>query len=85
MSEATMTSKGQVTIPKAIREATNLQTGDKLDFQIVENGSILLQARKFRVEEAYGILARDGQKPIPIEAWDRRMAAAMKRKRRWKR
>ncbi|WP_227002633.1 AbrB/MazE/SpoVT family DNA-binding domain-containing protein [Salicibibacter kimchii] len=36
-----MTSKGQVTIPKAIREQLKLQEGDKLAF-IEENGKILL-------------------------------------------
>ena len=30
--EATITSKGQVTLPKALREALNLSTGDKLCF-----------------------------------------------------
>ncbi len=35
----TLTSKGQVTVPVEIREKLNLQTGDKLDFEI-ENGAI---------------------------------------------
>jgi len=37
--QTTLTSKGQVTVPVEIREKLNLQTGDKLDFEI-ENGAI---------------------------------------------
>ncbi|SDJ25059.1 AbrB/MazE/SpoVT family DNA-binding domain-containing protein [Natribacillus halophilus] len=41
MEVSRVTSKGQVTIPKAIREQLKLQEGDKLAF-IEENGKILL-------------------------------------------
>jgi AbrB family looped-hinge helix DNA binding protein len=37
--QTTLTSKGQVTVLAVIREKINLQTGDKLDFEI-ENGAI---------------------------------------------
>jgi antitoxin PrlF len=37
--QATITSKGQVTVPIKIRTELNLQVGDQLDFQI-ENGTI---------------------------------------------
>lgn len=37
--QATITSKGQVTVPVKIRKQLNLQTGDTLDFEI-EGGAI---------------------------------------------
>ncbi len=37
--QSTITSKGQVTVPAGIRAQLNLQTGDKLDFEI-DNGVI---------------------------------------------
>lgn len=37
--QATITSKGQVTVPVKIRAELNLRAGDQLDFQI-ENGTI---------------------------------------------
>jgi antitoxin PrlF len=37
---ATMTSKGQVTVPREIREHFHIKTGDKLDFVIREDGTI---------------------------------------------
>lgn len=38
MSTATLTSKGQVTIPVAVREALNVGTGDRIEFIEVEPG-----------------------------------------------
>ena len=32
MSQATLTTKGQVTIPKAVREQLDLEAGDQIDF-----------------------------------------------------
>ncbi len=32
MAQATLTSKGQVTIPKEIRDALRLSTGEKIEF-----------------------------------------------------
>lgn len=38
--QATITSKGQLTIPKEIRETLNLHTGDKVEFYVDENGHV---------------------------------------------
>lgn len=43
MAKATMTSKGQVTIPKAVRERLGLRTGDRLEFEPTRNGGILVR------------------------------------------
>ena len=37
MALATVTNKGQITIPKAVRESLGLHTGDKLEFVIAEH------------------------------------------------
>jgi AbrB family looped-hinge helix DNA binding protein len=47
MSKATLTSKGQVTVPREIRERLGLSAGDKLLFE-VEDGSIRLKVLKSR-------------------------------------
>lgn len=41
---ATMTSKGQLTVPKEIRDRLRLRAGAKLDFSIQEDGSVRLRA-----------------------------------------
>jgi AbrB family looped-hinge helix DNA binding protein len=42
MANATITTKGQVTILKEIRDYLNLDTGSKVDFVIDENGIVKL-------------------------------------------
>lgn len=37
---ATITSKGQITLPASVRKALKIKTGDKLDFEVTEDGEI---------------------------------------------
>lgn len=39
---ATVTAKGQITIPKAVREALGVKPGSKVDFQPLEDGHIAI-------------------------------------------
>lgn len=43
--EATMTSKGQVTLPVRLRTALGLKSGDKLVFHKEEGGAVRIEAR----------------------------------------
>jgi antitoxin PrlF len=52
MATSTLTSKGQVTIPKDIRERLGLKEGDRLVFRFDERGNLLLRP------EAQGPLGR---------------------------
>jgi AbrB family looped-hinge helix DNA binding protein len=61
MTTATLTSKGQITIPKTIREQMMLHTGDKLDFTITETGNVLLIPVTRHVKDVFGRLNRPGQ------------------------
>jgi antitoxin PrlF len=40
---ATVTAKGQVTVPKAVRDALGLQQGDQLSWEL-EDGSVRVRA-----------------------------------------
>ena len=40
---STMTVKGQVTIPKAVREAAGLKPGDKVDFRATASGGVYME------------------------------------------
>jgi AbrB family looped-hinge helix DNA binding protein len=44
MSESTISSKGQVTVPKAIRQRLHLNAGDRLQFLVEADGSVRLAA-----------------------------------------
>ena len=46
--EATVTSKGQVTVPSALRQALDVSAGDRLRFVRAADGSVRLEARKRR-------------------------------------
>ena len=39
----TVTSKGQVTIPKPVRDRLGIQPGSKVDFEVADNGRAFLR------------------------------------------
>lgn len=43
---STMTSKGQVTIPKTIREALGLEPGSEVVFDLTTEGAVLVHGKK---------------------------------------
>ena len=43
MPTATLTTKGQITIPKEVRKLFELNTGDRLSFRILENGRVYIE------------------------------------------
>jgi antitoxin PrlF len=44
--KATLTSKGQLTVPKEIREKLGLRVGDRLVFELLEEGSVRLDVER---------------------------------------
>jgi antitoxin PrlF len=63
MAISTVTSKGQVTIPKKIREKLNLRSGDKLDFRIEDDDSVHIYALARSVEDVFGMFAEKTAQP----------------------
>jgi AbrB family looped-hinge helix DNA binding protein len=68
--EATVTSKGQITVPGALRRALGVAPGDRLRFLRSEDGSIRLEARKPRriVEIARANPIRAGAAGVDLDA-----------------
>jgi AbrB family looped-hinge helix DNA binding protein len=56
MSDAKVTSKGQITIPKAVRERLHLAPGDRVYFDIRDDGSVRFVARNRPLERLFGML-----------------------------
>ena len=56
MTEATMTTKGQITVPKAVRERLRLEPGDKVYFDVGEDGWVRIVARNRPMEQLFGLL-----------------------------
>jgi antitoxin PrlF len=66
MATATLTSKGQTTIPKAVRQHLGLKPGDRMRFLIGDDGRVVVIAAKKRVRELRGSLPAP-QRPVPLE------------------
>ena len=56
MSTATVTSKGQVTIPKDVRDALNLKRGTELSFVVQPDGSVLVRPKTRSLRDMMGML-----------------------------
>jgi AbrB family looped-hinge helix DNA binding protein len=67
MSETTLTSKGQVTVPREIRDRLGLASGDKLTFTLLSDGTVVMRAKRRRLLDLAGSLTRPGQPKVSIE------------------
>ncbi len=69
MPKSTLTSKGQVTIPKSIRDRLSLKTGDRLIFRLDSRGDIRVQRESPpKAEQLQGLLRHlAGKAPVSVE------------------
>jgi AbrB family looped-hinge helix DNA binding protein len=68
MSEpTTISSKGQVTVPRDVRERLGLQAGDKIAWSMLSNGTIVLRPKTRRLADLVGILTQPGQPSVPVD------------------
>jgi len=70
-TSATLTSKGQTTIPKRIRDSLGMKTGDRMTFTLMPDGVVLLRVKNKRVADLAGLLHKKGRKPVSIEKLSR--------------
>ena len=70
MALATLTSKGQVTIPKAVRNSLHLLAGDKIEFVITEDKEALLRPVTRKIDDVFGRLHKPGRKRVSIDKMD---------------
>ena len=66
-AKAKVTSKGQITLPKKLREDLNLKTGDTVQFEPSEDGGYRMIAKTARFADLRGVLKPDGP---PLSADD---------------
>jgi antitoxin PrlF len=66
---AMLTSKGQTTIPKDVRDAIGLKPGDRMYFSVLSNGTVVLRTKNRSVSDLRGILKT--KRKLPIEQLSR--------------
>lgn len=73
--EATLSPKGQVTIPKEMRQALNLRPGDQLVYSIVD-GDIIVTPKNIDFKDLAGLLGTPPNGSASLEEIDAAVAAA---------
>jgi antitoxin PrlF len=69
--DATLTSKGQTTIPKEIRDGLRLKPGDRMSFTLMPDGTVVMRVKTKSVLSLAGVLRRRGRKPVAVERLSR--------------
>ncbi|NWH06721.1 AbrB/MazE/SpoVT family DNA-binding domain-containing protein [Desulfobacter latus] len=80
MSLATITTKGQITIPKNIRDSLRLTTGDKIEIVMTSKREALIRPISKKVDDIFCKLHNINQKSISIEAMNDAIKNRMKDK-----
>lgn len=78
MAASTITSKGQITIPKAVRDALKLNAGDKIEFVVTDKREALIRPISKKVDDVFGILHKPDQKKVSVEEMNEGIRHKMK-------
>ena len=66
-TDSTLTSKGQTTIPKEIRDSLGMKAGDRMTFTLMPDATVVMRVKSKSLTELAGALHKKGRKPIPVE------------------
>lgn len=75
VSTSVLTSKGQTTIPKDVRRHLGLHAGDRIEFVLTEDNTVLLKPATRAVTDLKGFLPKPS-KPVSLDA----MQAAIRKR-----
>lgn len=67
MSEATVTSKGQITIPVDIRQSLGLQAQDRVTFTPMPDGTVVLRAKTKSILDLRGLLQSTPDSVVSVD------------------
>ena len=73
MTAATLTSKGQLTLPKDVRVALGVGPGDRVDFVRMEDGNFAVLPATHSVKKLKGIISRP-KRAVSLEDMDKGIA-----------
>jgi antitoxin PrlF len=81
MPTATLTSKGQLTLPRKVREHLKVRPGDTLDFIIGPEGEVQVRAGDVDVADLRGLLRQPSRRPVTIDQMNSAIRRAHRRRR----
>jgi len=70
-TDATLTSKGQTTIPKEIRDELGMKPGDRMTFTLMSDATVVMRVKNKSITDLAGTLYKKGRKPVPVEQLSR--------------
>ncbi|MGQ0641462.1 MAG: AbrB/MazE/SpoVT family DNA-binding domain-containing protein [Gemmatimonadaceae bacterium] len=79
MAFAKLTSKGQITLPKDIRNALGVQPGDRIAFTIRRDGTVTVAADTIDIRSLRGTL-KSAVRGVTVEAMDEAIRRAVTRR-----
>ena len=65
-NDATLTSKGQTTIPKEIRDGLAMKAGDRMTFTLMPDGTVVMRVKTKSVAQLAGTLQKKGRKALAL-------------------
>ena len=71
--QATITSKGQVTVPKKVRDQLHLKAGDRIEFLVDEDGTVRVVPVTAKVTELKGMVPKP-RRAVSLEEMDEAIA-----------
>jgi AbrB family looped-hinge helix DNA binding protein len=77
MPTATLSSKGQITIPQEVRQRLGLKTGDRVEFMYQPDGNVAIKTKKIPFERLRGIAKTNRRKPATLREIDEGIATAI--------
>ncbi|CAK8715674.1 SpoVT-AbrB domain-containing protein [Candidatus Electrothrix aarhusensis] len=80
MTVATLTTKGQVTIPKKIREVLRLHAGDKIEIIVTEKREAVIRPISKKVDDVFCRLHQPGRKAVSVDEMNKTVTRKLKEK-----
>lgn len=80
MPSSTLSSRGQIVVPAGIREFLGLRPGDRIDFVVRDDGTVVLRPALLDVRELRGMLHREDAPTVSVEDMNEAIRAGRDRR-----
>jgi len=77
MPSATVTSKGQITIPKVVRDELGLREGDRVAFRVLDDGKVIVEPETIDLLDLEGSL-KPRRKGVTLDDMDEAIRAEVR-------